>query len=268
MVAARQEQPAVNIKALAWTISVHVLLLLIFFLWQFNVLQKAVVETGGLEVNLGTSDNGSGTDQPMSTEDPSAYKAAVVYKDMSRTGSLPKDMLQSNEENAPTINKNTTKKKDNQQTTDKGKAQEQPRYVYAGANGKGGNGAVQNMKGTNEGNTTGPGDRGVPNGTPGATNYTGTPGNGMGGMSSTLSGRHISPDKFEAEFHEGGKVVIHVTVAKNGTITDMQVKSSSGRELTQIALDKLRKAKFSSNTDPGAPPEQFGDVTIYFKTRS
>ena len=116
MVAARQEQPAVNIKALAWTIGVHVLLLLIFFLWQFNVLQKAIVETGGLEVNLGTSDNGSGTDQPMSTEDPSAYKAAVVYKDMSRTGSLPKDMLQSNEENAPTINKNTTKKKDNQQT--------------------------------------------------------------------------------------------------------------------------------------------------------
>lgn len=121
------------------------------------------------------------------------------------------------------------------------------------------------MKGSSEGNTTGPGDRGVPGGTPGAENYTGTPGNGTGGINHTLSGRRISPDKFEAEFHEGGKVVIHVTVDRNGNIVDKRVKTSSSATLTRIAMDKLANAHFSKSDGP--EPQQFGDVTFIFKTR-
>ncbi len=266
MIALQQKQPAINNKALAWTVGIHALLLLLFILLTYTIphTDPAVEVGGGLEVNLGTSENGSGKDQPMSKKDPSEYKATVIYKSVAVKSSVPKDIIRTTEADAPEIN-NTSKKNGHEDATEKGKSQPSPRYTYPGDNGKGGNSAAQNLAGKNEGNTTGPGDRGVPGGTPGAENYTGTPGNGTGGIGHTLSGRQISPDKFEAEFHEGGKVVIHVTVDRNGNIVDKRVKSSSGSHLTRIALDKLSTAKFSRSDGP--EPQQFGDVTIIFKTR-
>lgn len=266
MIALQQtKQPAINNKALAWTVGVHALLLLLFLFFTYTVPQNAIVDTGGgLEVNLGTSNDGSGTDQPMSKKDPSEYQATVIYRSVAVRSSVPQDILRSADADAPVIN-NTSKKNGHADATEKGKAQPSPRYTYPGDVGKGGNSAQQDMPGKGEGNTTGPGDRGVPGGTPGADNYTGTPGNGTGGIGHTLSGRHISPDKFEAEFHEGGKVVIHVTVDRNGNIVDKRVKSSSGASLTRIALEKLSTARFSRSDGP--EPQQFGDVTIIFKTR-
>ena len=258
-----QKQPAINIKALSWTIGIHALLLLLFFLWHYTLPVTVAAEDTGMEVNLGTSDNGSGTDQPMSKEDPSEYQATVVYKNTSHAVSLPKDMMQSADADAPTVN-NTGKKKNETPNTEDNHAQRQPRYVYPGDKGMGGNTAMQNAPGTNEGDKTGPGDRGVPNGTPGASAYSGTPGSGTGGMS--FPGRQIFPAVFEAEFHEGGIVVIHVTVDKNGNITINYIKRASSPQLQEIAIDKLRKAHFSKAE--GGAPEQSGDVTIIFKTRS
>ncbi len=261
----QQKQPAVNNKALAWTVGIHALLLLLFYFFTYSIPHTAIVDVGGgLEVNLGTSLDGSGTDQPMNKKDPSEYKAAVVFKSVAVKSSVPQDILRSEDNDATAIN-NNSKKKGTEDATEKGRSQPSPRYTYQGDKGKGGNSAVQDMPGGNEGNTTGPGDRGVPGGTPGAENYTGTPGNGTGGIGHTLSGRHISPDKFEAEFHEGGRVVIHVTVDRNGTIVAKRVKSSSGTHLTRIAMEKLSTAKFSKSDGP--EPQQFGDVTIIFKTR-
>ncbi|RYZ27210.1 MAG: TonB family protein, partial [Sphingobacteriales bacterium] len=113
--------------------------------------------------------------------------------------------------------------------------------------------------------TTGNGDRGVPGGTPGSSNYTGSPGNGTGGISHTLSGRDISPRQFSAEFTEGGRVVVRVKVDREGSIISKTVKSSPSRKLSDIALQKLAQAKFTRN--PDAAPEQIGDITFVFKTR-
>src|ERR1700744_2500832 len=99
MVAAHQPQPVVNNKALAWTVGVHALLLLLFIFLSYTIAPIPPTVTndgGGLEVNLGTSDNGSGTDQPMSKKDPSAYQATVVYKSVAAKSSLPKDIVRSN----------------------------------------------------------------------------------------------------------------------------------------------------------------------------
>lgn len=259
------QQPQVNKKALAWTIGVHALLFLLFFmLYTTTQIPPPVDMSGGLEVNLGTSETGSGKDQPMSAKDPAAYQAAVVFKSVAARSSIPKDIARSNEADAPEVNANN-KKNGTASTTETGHKQEKPKYTYAGDNGPGGNSANQNIQGKNEGITSGPGDQGVPGGTPGASNYSGIPGNGTGGIGHTLSGRTISPDKFEAEFHEGGKVVIHVTVDRNGNIVNKMVKSTSSPQLTRLALEKLNNAKFSKSEGP--EPQQFGDVTIIFKTR-
>jgi hypothetical protein len=266
MIALQQQQPSVNKKALAWTIGVHALLLLIFFYWRYTVVPPAppVDLGGGLEVNLGTSDNGSGHDQPMSVKAPAPYQATVVFKSVAAHSSVPKNILQSTEADAPAVNSNN-KKSGKATTNETGQAQEKPKYTYAGDNGPGGNSASQDKPGTNEGNGTGPGDKGVPSGTPGAANYSGIPGNGTGGIGHNLSGRSISPDRFEAEFNEGGKVVIHVTVDRNGEIVSKFVKSSSNAQLTKLAMEKLNNAHFSKSDGP--EPQQFGDVTIFFTTR-
>lgn len=257
--------PAINIKALSWTIGVHLLLLLLFFLWRYTIPTIAADLGNGIEVNLGSSDNGSGDDQPMSKDDPSNYSSAVVYKNAEAKSPV-KNMMNTDAADAPSVNDpgKTKNVVNNPSKNNIVTPPPVPKSVYMGDNnGRGGNSAKENRPGTNEGNTTGPGDRGVAGGTPGASNYTGTP--GTGGMSHTLIGRDITPKKLEAEFKEGGKVVIHVTVDRDGNIVSKYVKSSSSPELSRIAMDKLNKAKFSKST--GSEPQQFGDVTIIFKAR-
>jgi len=269
MLAATQQPPTINTKALSWTIGVHLLLLLLFFFLRYGVTPSPSPAdlSNGLEVNLGNSDNGSGNDQPQSKEDPAPYSATVLYKNAAAKSHLPKDMLRSNDPNDPSLNNPNNAKKNALAGTDSNTAhvQQVPKFVYHGETGKGGNGAQQNSAGTSEGKTTGPGDQGVKGGTVGATNYTGTPGNGTGGIQSPFADRSVSPAKFVAAFHEGGTVIIHVTVDRKGNIVGKYVKQFSSQELKKIALDKLSEVKFSPGT--GSEPEQQGDVTIVFKAR-
>lgn len=267
MPAGRQAQ--VDYKALAWTVGIHALLFLLFILLHSSTpIPPPIIDNGGgMEVNLGTSDNGSGTDQPMNTKAPAAYQATVVFKAAAAKSSLPKPIMQSTDADAPEVNNNNkaTKKSAQAAVNEPGHKEEKPKYTYPGDNGQGGNSAAQNRTGTSEGNGTGTGDKGVPGGTPGAPNYSGSPGNGNGGIGHNLSGRQIYPDKFEAEFNESGKVVIHVTVDRNGNIINKYVKTSSSPQLNKIALEELNSVKFSKSSSP--EPQQFGDVTIIFKTR-
>ena len=261
-------QQRIDYRALAATISFHALLLLLFLLLRYGGAQPAPVnlDGGGLEVNLGTSDNGSGNDQPEKKFNPSEYSAAVQFKTAPQKTDVPKDILKTTDAQAPEVpvQKDETQKTPEEQPQTKPEPAQKPKYTYGGENDKGGNGAVENNSGKSEGNTSGPGDRGVLNGTPGAAAYTGTPGNGSGGIGHTLSGRTLSPDRFEAEFRESGKVIIHVAVNRDGTIAEKRVISSPSPQLTRIALDKLSKTKFSKSTN--SEPQQFGDVTIVFKT--
>lgn len=276
------EQP-VRVKALSWTIGVHILLFLLFLLVTYSSpVTEAPIQEMGMEVNLGTDENGSGTDQSMVAEEPAPVKAASASRSAAAQRNDAAEILRSNRDDAPSIKETNTSPGRNREHTEarnrnaatqqntanaNTKPTQTARYVYAGGNGRGGNSAAQNAPGTSEGNTTGNGDRGVPGGTPGATNYTGSPGNGNGGISHTLSGRSIiafpPPD---ADFKEGGRVVIRVTVNKSGSIVNKQIISASNGELRGIALRKVDKIKFNKSDD--APQEQFGNITFVFKTRS
>ncbi len=89
------DNPTVNGKALAWTIGVHVLLFLLFIILHYDIVNPPppVDVGGGLEVNLGTSDNGSGNDQPMNRKAPAQYHATVVFKSVAEKSSIPKDIV-------------------------------------------------------------------------------------------------------------------------------------------------------------------------------
>jgi TonB family protein len=273
------EQP-VNYKAAAWTAGVHILLILLLLFVTFSSpVNDNPVQELGMEVNLGTSNKGSGDDQPMNEEDPAPSRASAGYRASGSMRSSTKEIETTDDKEAPAINSRPSRRssavatqndrnrsRNNAQASNNTAAPQRPRYVYQGGTGRGGNSATANNPGGGEGNTTGPGDRGVPGGTPGASNYTGTPGSGNG-ISHTLSRRSIVAfPPPEADFREGGRVVIRITVNRNGAIVNRQVVSSSNAELRSIALKKLDKVKFNKSTE--APEEQFGNITFVFKTRS
>lgn len=274
---------SVNIKAATTTLVVHILLLLLFIFIGYSIPPSLPVEEMGIEVNLGTSLDGSGDDQPMSVDLPAAAASDTRYKAAARHTDDTKAMMQSDEPDAPVVasstvandtrninaeTANNARNRSQQQDANSAvnQAPQRPRYVYTGSAGRGGNNAVANHAGTNEGNTAGNGDRGVPGGTPGATNYEGSPGNGTGGISHTISGRDISPRQFVAEFNEGGKVVVRVKVDRDGNISFSDRDMSGPAALKKIAAQKLRQAKFSKNKN--APPEQIGYITFVFKTHA
>ncbi len=281
------KQP-VNYKALSWTVGAHLVLLLLFALWKFSTPAAAApVAEMGMEVNLGTSADGSGTDQPMDAEDPAEAVSVSSRQTSAQEATNEREVEQTDETDAPdvapvkpvaTAAKPTPQTPKpvvrNSRSVTQPAAQsapisqpQKPRFVYQGSTGKGGNSAAENHPGTSEGNTTGTGDRGVPHGTPGAPNYTGSPGTGTGGISHSLGGRNIVafPPK-EAEFRAGGKVIVRVTVNREGTIVNKQIVSVSNPELRPIALRKLAQVKFNRRDD--APAEQFGNITFVFKTRN
>jgi outer membrane biosynthesis protein TonB len=276
---AAAERP-INIKASAWTIGVHLVLLLLFMFLKYSLPVSEINEEMGMEVNLGSSDEGSGTDQPMEIDDPAPAKAVVNYATAAPKSVASREILRTDDADAPAINATSQNKKQEHKNIEEIKKpsktahagdkatqqQQRPRYVFTGTKGKGGNSATENVRGSSEGNTTGTGDRGVPGGTPGATNYTGVPGNGTGNMNHTLKGRSISPNRFEAEFNEGGVVEVRVTVNRNGDIIDKRILKSASPKLSVLALQKLSQARFDKK--PDGDPEQFGIITIVFKTRS
>lgn len=270
----------VNVKASLWTIGVHVLLLLLLLWIKYGTPPVPDIQEEGMEVNLGTDENGYGTSQPMAVEDPAPDAASVSYVTRASESSTTREILTTDNEDAPAVSPATTgtragrsetrtdnrRPNDRQALNNNNTRQQRPRYVYGGATGRGGNSAPADAPGTNEGNTTGNGDRGVPSGTPGASNYTGIPGSGNG-ISHNLSRRNIIAfPPPEADFKEGGKVTVRITVNKAGNITNKQVISASNAEIRAIALRKIEKIKFNKSDD--APEEQFGNITFVFKTRS
>lgn len=274
-----KEQPAVDSKAAVWTVGIHIVLLLLFFFITYSPPQIEKVEELGMEVNLGTSADGYGTDQPMSLGEPAPDNAATTSASSAANTDLPANVLESNDAEAPAVNTTETKKTINTNNStntntrnrsdrpaNSNNTQQKARYVYGGSTGTGGNNATTDAKGSSEGNTTGNGDRGVPGGTPGADNYEGTPGSG-GGISHNISGRNIVafPPR-EAEFKEGGTVTVRITVNRAGAITDKRIVSSSNPQLRELALKKVNSIRF--NKSDSAPEEQFGNITFVFKTRS
>jgi len=261
------QESTVNYKALGITIVLHALLLLLFLSWRYS-LPVPVINAAdmGMEVNLGSDADGLGTKQAQHLGSAATDNAIAVTAN-NNTQANNKDMLTGTDAAAPTVNTPKTAKLKTiaAATANPGKSPQQAKYVYSGNTAKGGNNALQNVNGSSEGITNGPGDAGVPGGTPGATNYTGAP--GTGGISHTLNGRFIVeyPGR-EAEYTEDGRVVIRITVNPEGYITKTQVLAAATEELRQIALKKCAKVRFNSSQT--APGEQFGNITFVFRSHS
>jgi outer membrane biosynthesis protein TonB len=257
-----------NTKALSITVAVHLLLLLVFIFARYSMPAQPPPEPWGMEVNLGTSDNALGTDQPELKDDPAAPENTIAL----HAANIPhktnlKDIQTTDNANAPAVDIKTEKQPKEKTPTiaheanhKKVTVKEKPKYIFSGSSGKGGNAAQVNKAGGNEGIGTGDGDMGTIGGIPGAPNYKGTPGNGN--MSWSLNRVLVEKPDPKAVYQKGGKVVVNVTVNREGIITHYQIIQAAYPELRTLVEEKIKKVKF--NKAPNARPEEFGTITFDF----
>ena len=253
-----------NAQATMITLGVAGLLLLIFFLvkFEFPVSEQPVFDQV-FEVNLGTSEQGSGKDQPQLPGEPApsqqlAYNPPTAIKAVDNnakeieTSDKNKDAP---EITKPTVTKTTATKidRDNKTVKTNPKPQEvitplppRPKAVLGktvGGNGNGGNGADTYKKGSNEGIAGGNGDQGRPNGTPGATNYSG-PVKSFG-----VKVLQISNQSFEDEFNENAKVAMDVVADGRGKVLSASFQprgsTTSNRKLIDIAERRAFELKLA-----------------------
>jgi hypothetical protein len=238
-------------------------LLLLFILVRFSYpvdIPEVIPDT--IEVNLGTSDMGSGKDQPQLPGEPApsrqiAYVPPTPVKSIDESS---KDVETSNRnDDVPEIKKPVVTKPNATQVDKEAKtvktvvkpapvvnvAPPRPKAVIGrtlGGNGNGGNGADSYKQGTNEGVAGGNGDQGRPNGVPGGKDYTGTPKN------RGVQVVQIPNSSFEDEFNQNGKVAMDIVVDDNGKLisANYQPRGStvSDRKMIDIARRRAGEIRF------------------------
>lgn len=283
-----------NFKALGVTVGVHALLLVALLMIGFSAPPPLPDQDLGMEVNLGTSNDGMGDEQPMNPNPPAASQpvpapAPPTPSRADEAGNT-RELATQNEEDAPEVKqpvkpaakpkeiaktieskteKSTTKPKT--ETPPAPPAPRKPKAVFTGGSSSSAN-SGNNANGSNnsagEGNTGRPGDRGVLGGDPNATGYTGTPGSGRGASDFRLRGRSLvnRPDA-SWDGNETGYVAIIIKVDRQGNVTSATYTPNgstiSNRQAIRIALEAAKRIKYNPSTE--APEEQFGTIRFYFK---
>jgi hypothetical protein len=275
-----------NFKATGYTALLCTLLLIIllYVSWTLPVEPPKPPEEG-IEVNLGNSDKGMGTDQPYlpgkpAAEDKEKYtppKQAVVEKQPVKD--IETD--DNNKEDAPVVKHppvtrpDATKLPDKDITKKTVKPVKQPdimpvkpvvRHPKAlmgtvAGTGNGGNDADDFKPGGNQGIAGGRGDQGKPGGDPNSNNYTGG-GHGNGGLVPIggLSGRRIvSAPSFTDDFNQNATIVLNLHVDENGNVIsaeyNMRGSTTSDGSLIEIAKRKMKQVKFNATGQ-----ESFGGI--------
>lgn len=280
-----------NTKATIYTTIVTAMLFLLFFLlrWPLPTMTQPIFEDG-IEVNLGSSDQGFGTDQPLLPGEQSAADQ-IAYNPPKTVTSIDANVktIETDDKNVdapeivnpPVVKPNATKINTTEKETKKTTAPQvvstpappKPKAVLnrtVGSTGVGGNGAETYQKGSNEGIAGGTGDQGVYGGTPGAPNYSGSPGKGNSGVSITrgLGGRNIiGGQSFEDEFNQNAKIAMDIVVNSNGKVVSATFQprgsTSSNGSMINIAKRRASELKFNAGED-----EQRGTILFNFKLKS
>ena len=236
--------------AIAGTIIVHALIVLVLFLMAFRTPLPLPGEEG-VEVDLGMMDQGMGNIQP---EKPAIPMAAQPQQQPSQSK---EEIVTQNDDEAPSLEKPKNTKPKQEKPAEEPKPTVNKRALFKGNNNP--------QAGGSEGITGQPGDQGNPNGLADIKKYDGNGGKGNG-PGYDLGGRghkHLgSPPK---EFPEEGHIVVEIWVDREGNVVRTAIAKGTdinNKEMRDMALDAAQKSKFVA--DPNAPKEQKGTITYTF----
>jgi hypothetical protein len=256
-----------NIQASLYTAGIAGAMLLLVFLVKFyEPIVPPPPQEEYIDINLGSSDVGSGNDQPQLPGEP-APEQQVAYTPVHQTpqaASEPvKDVEENNDHEAAPVYKPAVTRTDAKKINEETKVEKTPQTTASvtptpapprpravmgqvrGGNGNGGNGADTYHPGTGEGQGGGPGDQGSIGGNPNGRDYT----------PRRLAVRSVSiPSRsFEDDFKESGKIVLEISVDENGRLiaANFQPRGSSISNRAQIEIAKRRARELSYPKYPG-----------------
>ena len=201
--------------AIAGTIVVHALVLLVLFLMAFRTPLPLPGEEG-VEVDLGMMDQGMGNIQP---EKPAIPMAAQPQQQQNKSK---EDIVTQNDDEAPAIEKpKNTKPKQETKPVEEPKPTVNQKALFKGSNNP--------QAGGSEGITGQPGDQGKPNGLAGIKKYDGNGGKGNG-TGYDLGGRGAkSLHRPDDDFSEEGRIVVDIWVNRNGQVVRAEQPAAVGQ---------------------------------------
>ncbi|WEK34813.1 MAG: hypothetical protein P0Y53_20185 [Candidatus Pseudobacter hemicellulosilyticus] len=279
-----------NVKAGGYTAAVCAVLLVIFLFvrWSLPALPQPPVDEG-IEVNLGSSDQGFGDDQPFEPGSPAPASAAAYTPPAAAP--TPDDNVKdvetddNNDPDAPEIKRPTITKPKATKVPEKDVVKSKPTAKPApptpappvqrpkatmkgvGGTGTGGNEADSYKKGGNQGVAGGTGDQGRPGGNPDSDNYTGGGGTGKSGVSISrgLQGRRFtSLPSFTDDFNQNAKVAVDIKVDESGKVISATYQprgsTTADASMKAIAIRKAQQIKFNAGGD-----ESTGTLIFNFK---
>jgi TonB family protein len=276
-----------RIYATLLTVTVHLLLFLLFLIIVFRTPIPPYPEGGGsgIEVNFGTSDQGFGENQPEQFIPVDTKNIDGAEESTSGQEEDEGEVITQQTDDAPAVS--TSPKPEPRKEKPKEKAQKvkindpvvNPAALYKKSN-----------KGTSsEGISSGTGDQGNPNGTYGAANYEGKPGSGAGtgegygegsgtgdgkgdGNSYSLTGRTLkySLPKPSSNFDENGTVVVQIDVNRSGKVIKATAIDKGSNTTNQILRRLAEEAAFKAvfNPKPDATEIQRGTITYHFVVKN
>ncbi|GAB4250104.1 MAG: hypothetical protein Kow0079_03170 [Vicingaceae bacterium] len=237
------------------TILFHAVLLLLFLIFGLSYPDPPPPEEG-ITINFGTSDQGSGEVQ---TEETSKNEATEESNSSPSNESSSNEVLTQDVEETPAINSSES----NTNNESENNTENQPTVSNELNNVL--NNAWNNSSAASEGQTNNEGNQGDINGDPNSNNYTG---GGVGnGVTYSLSGRNLlSTPKINDNSQEEGKVVVDITVDKNGKVVKAIPGARGSTTTSPILYKKAKEAalKAKFNAKPNAPEEQKGQMTFIF----
>ena len=237
--------------AVAGTIVVHALALLVLFLMAFRTPLPLPGEEG-VEVDLGMMNQGMGNIQP---EKPAIPQAAQPQQQPNKSK---EDIVTQNDDEAPAIEKPKNTKPKQEKPAEEPKPKVNDRALFKGSNNP--------QSGGSEGITGQPGDQGKPDGMKGVRQYDGNGGKGNG-AGYDLGGRGAkSLHRPNDDFPEEGIVVVDIWVNRTGQVTRAEIATKGTTVINQAMREKAKQAALRSAfaSDPNAPEEQHGTITYTF----
>ena len=237
--------------AVAGTIVVHALALLVLFLMAFRTPLPLPGEEG-VEVDFGMMNQGMGNIQP---DKPAIPQAAQPQQQPNKSK---EDIVTQNDDEAPSLEKPKNTKPKQEKPAEEPKPKVNDRALFKGSNNP--------QSGGSEGITGQPGDQGKPDGMKGVRQYDGNGGKGNG-AGYDLGGRGAkSLHRPNDDFPEEGIVVVDIWVNRTGQVTRAEIATKGTTVINQAMREKAKQAALRSAfaSDPNAPEEQHGTITYTF----
>jgi len=263
-------------KGVISTILIHGLAILLLIIFGFSTPLPLPAEQGIL-INFGNSDDGMGAIEPKVEQEASLPQSSSATKPQEES-----PLTQDNEEapSLPVKKKDETKKVESTKTTTTKQTEttnkknttetqtEKPREANKNALFPG-----QKTDGstTGEGETGKPGNQGGLEGSVDSQNRTGSTGGGGDaerGIVANLSGRSaLSLPQPDYPSQKSGKVVVRVTVDKQGNVTKAEPGKQGSTTLDPQLLKAAEKAALNAKFDvnANAPAYQVGTITYVFR---